>query len=139
MFAEGGDIDTAIGRILLKSGRIDEETYDKAVDIATKNKQKFGQILFEMGISSPHELNSFLEFQIQEKILKGFYYINGKYVFKSGDEFADRIVSYQVDLSKVIYEGVKRYVDVESLEESNPTIIVDPRLKNDINSLGSQT
>ena len=136
VFAEGGDIDTAIGRILLKSGRIDEETYEKAVDIATKNKQKFGQILFEMGISSPHELNSFLELQIQEKILKGFYYINGKYVFKSGDEFADRIVSYQVDLSKVIYEGVKRYVDVESLEESNPTIIVDPRLKNDINSLG---
>lgn len=136
VFAEGGDIDTAIGRILLKSGRIDKETYDKAVDMATKNKQKFGQILFEMGISSPHELNSFLEFQLQEKILKGFYYINGTYAFKSGDEFADRIVSYQVDLCKVIYEGVKRYIDVESLEESNPTIMVDPRLKNDINNLG---
>lgn len=136
VFAEGGDIDTAIGRILLQSGRIDEETYEKAVDLASKNKQKFGQILFEMGISSPHELNSFLEFQIQEKILKGFYYISGKYVFKSGDEFADRIVSYQVDLSKVIYEGVRRYIDVESLEESNPTIVADPRLKSDINSLG---
>lgn len=136
VFAEGGDIDTAIGRILLQSGRIDEETYEKAVDIAAKNKQKFGQILFEMGISSPHELNSFLEFQIQEKILKGFLYISGKYVFKSGDEFADRIVSYKVDLSKVIYEGVRRYIDVESLVESNPTIVADPRLKSDINSLG---
>ncbi len=136
VFAEGGDIDTAIGRILLKSGRIDEETYEKAVDIGTRNKQKFGQILFEMGISSPHELNSFLEFQIQEKILKGFYYISGEYVFKSGDEFADRIVSYQVDLTKVIYEGVKRYIDVGSLEESNPTIAVDPMLRSDINSLG---
>jgi curved DNA-binding protein CbpA len=136
VFAEGGDIDTAIGRILLQSGRIDEETYEKAVDMASKNKQKFGQILFEMGISSPHELNSFLEFQIQEKILKGFYYISGKYVFKSGDEFADRIVSYQVDLSKVIYEGVRRYIDVESIEASNPTIVADPRLKSDINSLG---
>ncbi len=136
VFAEGGDIDTAIGRILLQSGRIDEETYEKAVDMASKNKQKFGQILFEMGISSPHELNSFLEFQIQEKILKGFYYISGRYVFKNGDEFADRIVSYQVDLSKVIYEGVRRYIDVESLEESNPTIVAGPGLKSDINSLG---
>lgn len=136
VFAEGGDIDTAIGRILLKSGKINEETYEKAVDIAARNKQKFGQILFEMGISSPHELNSFLELQIQEKILTGFYYISGKYVFKSGDEFADRIVSYQVDLPKVIYEGVKRYIDVESLEESNPAILVDPRLKSEINSLG---
>jgi curved DNA-binding protein CbpA len=136
VFAEGGDIETAIGRILLDSGRIDEETYKKALDIATKNKQKFGQILFEMGITSPHELNSFLEFQIHEKILKGFYYINGKYVFKSGDEFADRIVSYHVDLSKIIYEGVSRYIDVESLEEMNPTIVVDPKLKSDINNLG---
>ncbi len=136
VFAEGGDVETAIGKILLDSGKINEETYEKALDIATKNKQKFGQILFEMGITSPHELNSFLEFQIQEKILRGFYYINGKYVFKSGDDFADRIVSYQVNLSKVIYEGVKRYIDVESLDERNPVIEIDPKLKSDINSLG---
>lgn len=136
VFAEGGDIQTAIGKILLDSGKINEEIYEKTLDIATKNKQKFGQILFEMGITSPHELNSFLEFQIQEKILSGFYYINGKYVFKSGDEFADRIVSYQVNLSKVIYEGVKRYIDVESLDEKNPVIEIDPKLKSDINSLG---
>lgn len=136
VFAEGGDIETAIGRILLNSGKIDEETYEKAVDIASKNKQKFGQILFEMGITSPHELNSFLEFQMQEKILKGFYYTKGKYAFKSGDEFADRIVLYQVDVSKVIYEGVKRYIDVNDLEEANPVIIIDPKLRTDINSLG---
>ena len=136
VFAEGGDIETAIGRILLSSGKIDEETYEKAVDIASKNKQKFGQILFEMGITSPHELNSFLEFQMQEKILKGFFYIKGRYEFKSGDEFADRIVLYQVDLSKVIYEGVKRYIDANGLEEANPVIIIDPKLRGDINGLG---
>ena len=136
VFAEGGDIETAIGRILLNSGKIDEETYEKAVDIASKNKQKFGQILFEMGITSPHELNSFLEFQMQEKILKGFYYIKGRYEFKSGDEFADRIVLYHVDLSKVIYEGVKRYIDVNGLEDANPVIIIDPKLRGDINGLG---
>jgi curved DNA-binding protein CbpA len=136
VFAEGGDIETAIGRILLDSGKISEDTYEKALDIATKHKQKFGQILFEMGISSPHELNSFLEYQIQEKILRGFYYLNGRYVFKSGDEFADRIVSYQVDLSRIIYEGIKRYIDVEGLEEQDPIIEIDPKLKSDINSLG---
>ena len=136
VFAEGGDIDTAIGRILLDSGKINEETYEKAVDLATKNKQKFGQILFEMGITSPHELSSFLEFQIQEKITKGFYCINGRYAFKSGDEFVDRIVSYRIDLSKVIYEGVKRYIDADRLEEINPVIVADPKLRSDINGLG---
>ncbi len=136
VFAEGGDIDTAIGRILLDSGKINEETYEKAVDLATKNKQKFGQILFEMGITSPHELNSFLEFQIQEKITKGFHCINGRYAFKSGDEFVDRIVSYHIDLSKVIYEGVKRYIDADRLEEINPVIVVGPKLRSDINGLG---
>lgn len=136
VFAEGGDIDTAIGRILLESGKINEETFNKALDIATKNKQKFGQILFEMGITSPHELKSFLEFQVEEKILRGFYYINGQYTFKRGDEFVDRIVSYRVNLSKIIYEGVKRYIDVDSLEEQNPVIEIDPKLKSDINDLG---
>lgn len=136
VFAEGGDIETAIGRILLNSGKIDKETYEKTVDVASRSKQKFGQILFEMGITSPHELNSFLEFQMQEKILKGFFYIMGRYVFRSGEEFADRIVLYQVDLSRVIYEGVKRYIDANSLADANPAIVIDPKLKSDINDLG---
>lgn len=136
VFAEGGDIETAIGRILLNSGKIDKETYEKTVDVASRSKQKFGQILFEMGITSPHELNSFLEFQMQEKILKGFFYIKGRYVFRSGEEFADRIVLYQVDLSRVIYEGVKRYIDAAGLEESNPTIVINPKLRTEINDIG---
>lgn len=136
VFAEGGDIETAIGRILLNSGKIDKETYEKTVDVASRSKQKFGQILFEMGITSPHELNSFLEFQMQEKILKGFFYIKGRYVFRSGEEFADRIVLYQVDLSRVIYEGVKRYIDANSLADANPAIVIEPKLKSDINDLG---
>ena len=136
VFAEGGDIDTAIGRILLDRGRIDQETYEKAVEMSSEKKLKFGEILFEMGITSPHELNSFLELQIEEKILNGFYYLNGNYEFVSGSDFADRIVSYRIDLPKIICEGVKRYIDAEIIEAKDPFIEISPELKREINNLG---
>ncbi len=136
IFAEGGDIETAIGRILLDRGKIAQETYERALELAAEKKQKTGETLFEMGIMSPHELNSFLELQMEEKILRGFYYINGKYVFNSGDDFTDKIVPYKVNLQKVVYEGINRFIDAEAIEQENPTIEITPKLNSEINNLG---
>ncbi|MEQ9619372.1 MAG: DnaJ domain-containing protein [Deltaproteobacteria bacterium] len=136
VFAEGGDIETAIGRILLDRGQIDRETYEKAIEMSSEKKLKFGETLFEMGITSPHELNSFLELQIEEKILSGFYYIKGSYEFAGGSDFTDKIVSYRIDLPKVIYAGVKRYISAEIIEAKDPFIETSPDLEKEINKLG---
>ena len=135
-FAEGGDVETAIGRILLDRGIIDRESYDKAIDISANTDQKFGEILFSMGITSPHELSTYLELQIEEKILRGFYYIQGKYEFREGPNSPDSAVSYQLSLPRLVYEGIKRHVDVDDLVDRNPVIEVKPRLKSEVNNLG---
>ncbi|MAT99025.1 MAG: hypothetical protein CL608_17915 [Anaerolineaceae bacterium] len=135
-FAEGGDVETAIGRILLDRGIIDRESYDKAIDISANTDQKFGEILFSMGITSPHELSTYLELQIEEKILRGFYYIQGRYEFREGPNSPDSAVSYQLSLPRLVYEGIKRHVDVDDLVDRNPVIEVKPRLKSEVNSLG---
>jgi len=135
-FAEGGDVETAIGRILLDRGIIDRESYDKAIDISANTDQKFGEILFSMGITSPHELSTYLELQIEEKILRGFYYIQGKYEFREGPNSPDSAVSYQLSLPRLVYEGIKRHVDVDDLVDRNPVVEVKPRLKAEVNNLG---
>lgn len=135
-FAEGGDVETAIGRILLDRGKIDHESYEKAIDISASTDRKFGEILFGMGITSPHELNSYLELQIEEKILRGFYYLQGRYEFKEGANSPGEAVSYQLSLPRLVYEGIKRYVDVEDLVGRNPLVEVKPRLKSEVGSLG---
>ena len=135
-FAEGGDVETAIGRILLDRGIIDRESYEKAIDISANTDRKFGEILFGMGITSPHELNSYLELQIEEKILHGFYYIQGRYEFRDGPNSPGSAVSYQMNLPRLVYEGIKRYVDVDDLVDRNPVVEVKPRLKAEVNGLG---
>lgn len=135
-FAEGGDVETAIGRILLDRGKIDRESYEKAIDISSSTNQKFGEVLFGMGITSPHELNSYLELQIEEKILRGFYYLQGRYEFRGGANSPGDSVSYHLNLPRLVYEGIKRYVDVEDLEDRNPAVEVKPRLKSEVNNLG---
>ncbi|HSG31880.1 MAG TPA: DnaJ domain-containing protein [Thermodesulfobacteriota bacterium] len=110
VYAEGGDVETALGRMLLESGRIsDVKDYEKALNIATEKKQKLGEVLVSMGVLSPHELNELLENQIQEKVIRGFLLKSGAFNFESGKSKISNIVKYDIDFPKVLYQGTKRY------------------------------
>ncbi len=110
IYAEGGDVETALGRMLLESGRIsDVKEYEKALNIATEKKQKLGEVLVSMGVLSPHELNELLENQIQEKVIRGFLLKSGAFNFESGKSKISNIVKYDIDFPKVLYQGTKRY------------------------------
>jgi curved DNA-binding protein CbpA len=142
VFAEEGDVETALGRMLLDSGRISKADYKGVVDIAVKKRLRFGDALVEMGVVSPHELNSFLELQVREKIIRGFNYTQGKYSFKPKSNFLGRTIGYQINLLQVLYEGIKRFVDIGDIEEiffikqeGNPTVELSPNLREEINSI----
>jgi curved DNA-binding protein CbpA len=142
VFAEGGDVETALGRMLLDSGKVSEVNYEKALEVATKNKQRLGEVLVGMGLISPHELNSFLEVQVREKIIRGFSCTQGTYGFTTESDFKDRMVAYQINLPQILYDGLKRCIDVESIEktffkkEKNPSIELTPDLKAQTNTIG---
>lgn len=142
VFAEGGSVQTAFGRMLILSGRITEADYEKAIEIATEKKQRLGEVLVRMGLISPHELNSFLELQVKEKIISGLNCTQGTYSFKPGDDFTDSIVAYQINLPHLLYEGIKRYMDAARIEEiffqkeENPTVELISDLNGEINSIG---
>lgn len=142
IYVEGGDFETALGRMLMGSGKISRADHEKAVDVAVKNKRRIGDVLVEMGLVSPHELNSFLELQIKEKIINGFNCLQGKYNFKPESSFVNRMVGYKVNLLQVLYEGVKRFMEIPSIEEifspkdgHSPEIKLSPDLKVEISGI----
>ncbi|MGH7889270.1 MAG: DUF4388 domain-containing protein, partial [Thermodesulfobacteriota bacterium] len=142
VFAEGGDVETALGRMLLNSGKISETAYETALEVAAEKKQRLGEVLVGMGLVSPHELSSFLELQVKEKIIRGFSCTQGSYSFTEENEFIDSMVAYQISLPQVLYEGIKRCVEIERIEkiffqkEKNPTIELDPKQKKEANTVG---
>jgi len=118
VYAEGGDVETALGRMLLESGRIENvKDYEKALNIASEKKQRLGEVLVSMGVISPHELNELLESQIQEKIIRGFVLKSGLFKFDSGKSNLNDIVKYEIDFPHVLYEGIKRFVNVQFIKE----------------------
>lgn len=116
VFAEGGDIKTALGRMLLDSGRIQRPDYEAALDAVVKKGQMIGRVLVEMGVISPHELSSFLGLQVKEKIIRGFGYAEGAFSFKPASDFTENIVSYPIKLSQILHEGIKRYIGAKYIE-----------------------
>lgn len=143
IFVEGGGLETALGRILIGRGKISKVDHERAVEAAVKSKRRIGDVLVEMGLVSPHELNSFLELQIKEKIINGFNCLQGTYIFKSGSGLVNRIVGHKINLLQVLYEGVKRSVDISSIEEAfsikdggNCEIKLKPGLKAEISDIG---
>ncbi|HWP91594.1 MAG TPA: DnaJ domain-containing protein [Thermodesulfobacteriota bacterium] len=142
IFAEGGEVETALGRMLLEEGKIKEDDYEKALEAANEKKLRLGEILVSMNLLSPHELNSFLELQVREKIIGGFNCVRGTYSFKPESSFADKMVAYQIDLPQLLYDGIKRRIEVKSIEEiffkgdENPSVEPSPNLKSQIDRLG---
>lgn len=137
--AEGGDINTAVGRMLLDHGKINSDLYEEVMRTSAESNKKTGQILVEMGLLSPHELNSLLEQQVKEKIIGGFRYSKGTYRFKPESVFPGNIIAYDINPLEVIYAGVRKHIDAELIVKADPLIKLneDPPLR--IPDLGLKT
>jgi hypothetical protein len=142
VFVEGGDDKTRLGSIAFAERKIKQEDYQKVLEKVTQTKKKIGEVLIEMGFISPHELDWLLEFQVKEKLIRGFECTTGTYSFKSRNDFVDNILIYRVNPLQVIYEGVKRFADPIDIEseifpnEARVIVASDPELLEKLKSIG---
>lgn len=118
VFVEGGDGKTRLGSIAFAERKIKKEDYARVLEKVTHSKKKIGEVLIEMGFISPHELDWLLEFQVKEKLVRGFECREGTYGFKSRSDFVDNILTYRINPLQVIYEGIKRFVDLGDIERA---------------------
>jgi tetratricopeptide (TPR) repeat protein len=100
--------DDRLGEMLVKSGKITVEQYDRSVELLKKTGKRQGAILVELGYLTPKDLFWGVKFQVREIIYSMFQFERGEYRFAAGDVPQDEVITLKMSMGNLIYEGVKR-------------------------------
>ncbi len=117
VFVEFGSLAENLGDLLLRKGRISQETYLDSVEKMTATGKKQGEVLVEMGALTPEGLQEALEEQVVEKLFNCFTLADGSYRISEGKEHLTEIFLKKVNTDQVILEGITRGYTLERLSE----------------------
>ena len=136
-FAAGASSETLLGKILLNKNKITKYQYDRAVEEIKKDKDKrIGEILVNLGMITPHELNEYLDLQLREKVLESFLYLEGDFKFTPEDQIRNDLFYCKLNSSEIIYDGFSRYVFASDTNLDLMNIDIKENLQDDIANLG---
>jgi len=100
-------IQFTLGRMLLRRGILDEETYLKSMEYMSEKNIRHGDALVEMGVLSTSTIIDMIEQQYFEKLMYFFSKVSGTYLLINSDvEFT---IHPKVDMFQLIYSGVMQY------------------------------
>jgi DNA-binding response OmpR family regulator/tetratricopeptide (TPR) repeat protein len=102
-----------LGQILLEKHLIGPDVLAESVKRMLREKRQQGQILIEMGVLSPFNLERALVDQLEAKLLEIFSWPDGKFIFKAGDAPPPTAVRLERPPAALILEGIRRNYDLE--------------------------
>ncbi len=105
-----------LGRMLLRKGIIDEETYLKSLELMIEKKIRHGEALIELGVLKPSDLLDYIMMQKWEKLIFFFSRYDGNYEIINEKLSFDSIFQ-KVDVLRLIYEGIKKNAPLAFLED----------------------
>ncbi len=100
-----------LGQILLEKKLITGEALSTSVARMQKEKRQQGQILIEMGVLSPYNLQRALVDQVEAKLLEVFAWPDGKFMFKASEEMPAGATRLERPPAALILEGIRRHYD----------------------------
>src|SRR5947209_8771256 len=107
IFASSTDPDMGLGEILLRSGELDLERYDNAMERLVVSR-RMGALLVELGYLQPDELMRAAERQASAIVLNAMSYRTGSYTIEFTAEFPDEIIALPLSTERLILDGVHR-------------------------------
>ncbi len=107
IFASSNFEDDRLGEMLVKSGKITVEQYDRSVGLL-KTGKRLGAILVELGYITPKELFWGVKYQVKEIIYSAFQFDRAEYEFSEDEHGQDEVITLKMSMGNLIYEGVKR-------------------------------
>jgi hypothetical protein len=119
VFASSTYEDDRLGEMLVKAGKITVAQYDRAVTEMLESGKRLGSVLVEQGTLSPQDLFWGVKFQVQEIIYSLFQLRDGVYEFSEGNVPAE-LITLDLSMAKIIYEGVKRIEDWTRIKAEMP-------------------
>lgn len=112
-YASGGAIGETLGRLLVRSGRLEEDhgvsvihhMIDRLVD---RDEVRFGEVLVELGFLDAAELEIALAKQVREKLIGCVLRGRGDWVFHPDDARLEAVGSYVVGARPMLIEAGRR-------------------------------
>ena len=102
------DPEEQLGRYLVSRGIIDAETLRRALGLQRVENIFLGKILVSLGAVGEEKLADVLRAKTEESIYGIFYWPEGEFEFRDGDLPSRSMVSFSLDVTAVVLEGIKR-------------------------------
>jgi uncharacterized protein DUF4388 len=111
--ATSTDVDMGLGEILLRSGEIDLQQYDNAMERIVVAR-RIGAVLVELGYLAPDDLIRAVERQASTIVLNAMAYRTGSYTIEFTGELPDGVIALPLSTERLMLDGV-RHIDYWSL------------------------
>jgi len=105
--ATSTDGDTGLGEILLRSGEIDLQQYDSAMERLVVAR-RIGAVLVDLGYLAPDDLIRAVERQANAIVLNAMSYRTGSYTIEFTGELPEGVISLPLNTERLILDGVRR-------------------------------
>jgi hypothetical protein len=101
-------VETMLGRVLTKQGKITEKELDRALNIQKKTNEKLGKILVDIGLISKEDLSNSLTLQATKIIFTLFKWKDGEFKFKSSDTVEyDKEYFVPIEVDNILMQGMQ--------------------------------
>jgi len=107
IFASSSDPDMGLGEILLRSGELDLQQYNHAMERLVVSR-RIGALLCELGYLQPDELIRAAERQASAIVLNAMAYRTGSYTIEFTSAFPDEIITLPLSTERLVLDGVHR-------------------------------
>lgn len=107
VFASSTDSDMGLAETLLRSGELNLQQYNQAMDRVVVSR-RIGSLLMELGYLKPDELSRAVEHQVSAIVLNAMSYRSGSYTIEFTSNFPDEIIALPLSTERLILDGVRR-------------------------------
>lgn len=105
IFASSSDHDMGLAETLLRSGELNLQQYNNAMERVVVSR-RIGGLLVELGYLRPEELSRAIERQAAAIVLNAIGYRTGSYTVEFTSTFPDEIITLQLPTERLILDGV---------------------------------
>lgn len=105
--ATSTDVDTGLGEVLLRSGEIDLQQYNNAMERIVVAR-RIGAVLVDLGYLAPDDLLRAVERQANAIVLNAMSYRTGSYTIEFNSDLPDGVISLPLNTERLMLDGVRR-------------------------------
>ncbi len=127
-------VEECLGRIFVSKGKITEKQCEESLNKMRATKKKQGEILVDMGLLEPHEIDEGLKAQARERIIELFSWIEGDYTFFEQRSLRKDLISIDIEVPQIVLLGIRRYYTLEMLKSkvdkfmNNVPVLVESKI-----------